>query len=375
MLANRIDRVNIRNYRSLGDVTVDLEDLTVFIGENGSGKSNFLDVLRFVRDALQHGLDAALISYDRGGIGALRRYSAKGKPYDVAISLDLTLNNEKCSYSFTLSSLRRNEYRVKSERCSVASGKYTYEIKDGKLVETTIDGAIAIQEKNLTLPLVGNLTEFSLLYEFLIQMGFYSIFPNNLRPPQRPGNTYPLDEQGNNLATVLRDFVKRPENDRKENLFEDLATVVPGITRNDPIDVRQVGSYLVVRIKHENDTGIFDLALESDGTIRTLGILTAIYQYPTLPLLSIEEPELMIHARAMGLLCDVLLEASRRGQILITTHSPDLIARFSAEAFRIVERTNGTTQIGILTYDQRQSIAQKIFNAGDLLRIEGLKRG
>ena len=52
MLANRINSITIRNFRNLADVTVDMEDLTVLVGANGTGKSNFLNALRFVRDVI-----------------------------------------------------------------------------------------------------------------------------------------------------------------------------------------------------------------------------------------------------------------------------------------------------------------------------------
>lgn len=373
MLKNRINRLAVRNYRSLGDVDVTLEDLTVLVGKNGSGKSNFLDVLRFVGDALRRGVDAALINHDRGGIGAVRRYSPKGRPYDVSIHIELTLNNAPMSYGFTLGSQKRNEYVVKNETCVV--GKYEYEIRDGTLMNyilPEIAKGIAIQERNLTLPLLGNLREFEPLYSFLTNMSFYSIFPNDLRPPQRPGNPYPLDEHGTNLATALREIIKNKENNWQNDLYEALAQVVPSVTPHNPITVNQVGSYLVVKIKHENDGGIFDLAVESDGTLRILGILTAIYQSPALPLIGIEEPELMIHPKAMGILSDIIKEASHRTQIILTTHSPDLINRFQADSLRLVKREKGVTEIANVGDDERQIINDELFGAGDLLRIGGL---
>lgn len=371
-LSKRIKRLEARNYRSLSDVDVTLDDLTVLVGQNGSGKSNFLDVLRFVSDALRRGLDAALIDHDRGGIGALRRYSSKGRPFDVTITLYLTLDGQDGSYSFTLASERRNEYAVKNESCSL--GLHSYEIKDGQLRQSSLQQGIVTQERNLTLPLVGKLPEFAPLYDFLSQIGFYSIFPNDLRPPQRPGNPYPLDEHGENLATVLRDFVKSKNEIWNEKLYQSLAAIVPGVDPKNPITVQQVGSYLVVRIKH-SEGGIFDLALESDGTLRVLGILTAIYQQPALPFIGIEEPELMLHPKAMGVLCDTLLEAATHSQIIVTTHSPDLINRFDADVLRIVERENGITEIGPVDEGDREAINDQLFGGGDLLRIGGLRRG
>jgi predicted ATPase len=183
-----------------------------------------------------------------------------------------------------------------------------------------------------------------------------------------------LDEHGENLASVLRDFTRGKAHPWLNDLSQSLSEIVPGISADNPISVHQVGSYLVVRIKHDQGSGIFDLASESDGTLRLLGLLTALYQNPPLPFIGIEEPEMMIHPKAMGLLCDIIQEVSQRTQVIITTHSPDLINRFSADMLRIVERNQGITQIGPIEEDKRQVIEDQLFGAGDLLRLGGLER-
>lgn len=370
MLKNRINRIEVKNYRSLGDVAVDLEDLTVLVGPNGSGKSNFLDVLRFVRDALVLGLDAALINHERGGIGRLRRYSAKGRPYDVVVRLYLTVEGQRCEYNFTLGSETRNQYTVKSEHCVI--GEDSYERGKDYVITSLAGITPVVQERNLFLPLINNYPPFDGLYAFLANMGFYSIYPNNLRGPQRPGNSYPLEEDGKNLATCLREFVSRPHENWQSVFYSSLAQLVPGILPTNSISVDQVGSYLVIRIKHEG-RAIFDVALESDGTLRLLGLLTAIYQAPPLSLLSIEEPESLIHDRAMAILCDILVEASVRSQVLLTTHNSYLIGKFPPESLRIVKKVEGNSRIGAIANNQLAVIRQKLFNAGELLHIEDLE--
>ena len=89
-------------------------------------------------------------------------------------------------------------------------------------------------------------------------------------------------------------------------------------------------------------------------------------------LLAIEEPELALYPDALGLISDILRESALRNQVLFTTQSPDLIARFGADELRVVENKNGATSIGPLAAHQRQVLEEEIFNAGDLLRIEGL---
>ena len=159
------------------------------------------------------------------------------------------------------------------------------------------------------------------------------------------------------------------------DLCENLALVVPELKSENTITTQDVGGYLIVRLHHK-DGSQFVLAHESDGTLRVLGILTALYQNPSLPLTAIEEPELGIHPHAVGVLADVLVEASHRTQLLLTTHSPDLISRFAPESLRLVERDekDDSTKVGKVTPANLASVEEKLFSSGDLLRIGALRR-
>src|SRR5271155_3856270 len=85
-----ITRVSLRNYKSIAACDVRLRPLVFLVGQNGSGKSNFLDALRFVADSLNTSLDHAL--RDRGGIREVRRRSG-GHPTHFGVSLDLRLRD------------------------------------------------------------------------------------------------------------------------------------------------------------------------------------------------------------------------------------------------------------------------------------------
>src|SRR5206468_4134073 len=126
---------------------------------------------------------------------------------------------------------------------------------------------------------------------------------------------------------------------RKEARASDLRAALGHVTGDiDDIRVRQVGGYLVTEFRHGRAMSPkgkardkwFESAQESDGTLRMAGIITALLQEPPLPLLGIEEPELTIHPGALPLLYDYLEETSSRSQILLTTHSPDLLALLKA---------------------------------------------
>ena len=72
-----ITRVEIKNYRSIAHADVTMKSLTVLVGRNGAGKSSFVDALKFVRDALQFGLERAVIQ--RNGFASIRRWAPRRK--------------------------------------------------------------------------------------------------------------------------------------------------------------------------------------------------------------------------------------------------------------------------------------------------------
>ena len=105
-----------------------------------------------------------------------------------------------------------------------------------------------------------------------------------------------------------------------------------------------------------------------------LGILAALYQDPPQPFISIEEPEANIHPGALAVLAGVLDEASLRSQVLVTTHSPDLLDHLPVESFLVVEKVGDTTHVGPLDASQVESVRKRLFTPGELLRMEGLQR-
>src|SRR5258706_6425025 len=146
-----IERLRVKNYRSLADVDIDFGSMIVLVGKNGSGKSNIINVLRFVRDAVAHGLDVAISN--QHGINSFRRWSAKGRPYDITIRLNLRqeLDTDHHSqesqswigeYGFTLGGESRGEYRVKWERLEITFSKglqRVLEIRNGQWIESPSD--------------------------------------------------------------------------------------------------------------------------------------------------------------------------------------------------------------------------------------------
>jgi len=371
-------RVYVRNYKSIAEAEVTLERFTVFIGPNGSGKSNFVDALRFMRDAIVSGLDTA-ISHRRG-IRAIRRWSPR-RPVDVAIALELIFpDGTQTIYGFELGSEKGGEYRIKAEFCQTIQSNGTedgFEVREGNIVR--FPKALELPTppepqpvRFLLFPFLGTAVAQQ-AWNFLRSIGFYHPLPNAIRtsaympvivPP-------PLLEHGENLPFVLR-TLQQHHPDTFQQISEYSRLLVPGLKSLAP---SKSGDVLEVKHGDENETfAELEFWQESDGTLRLLTLLTAMYQQPPLYMLVIEEPELTVHPEALAVLVDLLIERSAYQQVLITTHSPDLLNCLPAETLRIVELEGGTTKIGPLSEEQKAVVEAKYFKMGDLLRLEGLRR-
>lgn len=367
-----IKRLSVSNYRSLGEnVSVDFGRFTALVGPNGSGKSNVVDVLRFVSDAMHMGLSGAITH--RHGIGAVRRWSG-GHPFNVSIHLELVLENGRsASYSFELRGDSAEEYKVKLEEALVWQGsdRFRFRIEYGQWIEGPPGLKPPLDDKSLALSIVGGDARFQPLVHALQQISVYAIFPDILRAPQKYSAVKPMDLHGSNWASILKD---QPKDTWKPDLVSALHKLT-GDTED--IKVSQAASYLVVQFRHTSPNKKpkwFDAAQESDGTLRVAGIVTALLQEPPVPVLGIEEPELTVHPGAIPLLYDFLKQASHRSQVVVTTHSPELLDLMDADDVRVVARSQEGTTVAPMSVDQKRAVREGLLTLGEVLRTEGLQQ-
>lgn len=364
-----IRKLTVSNYRSLGNsVAVVFGPFTAFVGGNGSGKSNVVDVLNFLRDAMHLGLSGAVTG--RNGIGAVRRWS-NGRPFHVSIDVELELSHGTASYGFELAGDKQEEYRIKRESASVwrrNHGAADFEVKDG--VWTGPAGLQPqVSDTSLVLPIVGGDERFLPLFEELRNMTVYSVFPDTLREPQKYNPEKPMQRHGQNWISILQD---QPQETWKPELVAALLKLTGDI---EDVKVERAAGYLVAWFLHTSKQRKkwFAADQESDGTLRVAGIISALLQEPPLSVVGIEEPELTVHPGALPLLVDFLRQASERSQVVITTHSPNLLDLLDANEVRIVERKDGVTTVGTMSRQQQGTVRDGLLKLGELMVTEGLQ--
>jgi len=383
-----LTEVVLGNYRSIRSCQVPLEAFTCLVGPNGSGKSNFLDALRLVGDSLRWNPDMAVGG--RGGFLEVRSRGAEPTA-ETSIRLDGRLADRRFRYVLTLAPTARDGFAVHAEWCGVwfdsratvgdrpADDRWL--VRDGSLqYQTSGSAPVPSRGRRLYLASMAGVVEFSPVYEFLAGLTVFSVNPDAIRAPQPNASSGQLERDGANLALVLRDLEESEQGRRTiERMVDYLGLIVPGL-----VGVRRLRAgpwetleFLIQQAIAERDGApwVFPALSVSDGTLRAAGVLAALFANPGGTVVGIEEPENALNPAASGVLLDALLEASEHRQVLVTSHSPDLLDTRSLrpEALLAVRRRGGDTVVDRPDDAARLALTEELYTAGELLRVDQLQ--
>jgi len=374
-------RVLVRNYKSIGRCDVYLERLSVLVGRNGAGKSNFLDALRFVVEGLQTSLDHAIKS--RGGIQMVRRTST-GHPRNFTIQLEFNLPDMMVgNYGFEVAARKEGGFSVKWERLEILKPNNDraafYNVADGELRESSSATMPKAVPDRLYLVVASGIPEFRVVYDRLTAMGFYNLNPEAMKELQSPDAGDLLHRDGDNIASVIARLEKDAgvEKARVEQYLGKIVSGIEGVKRQS-LGPRETVEFMQ-RVKGAKAPWSFPAASMSDGTLRALGTLVAVSQLvharERVLLVGIEEPETALHPAAAQALMDALKEGKEHTQILLTTHSADLLDKMELDEGGVlaVETQKGETQIAPIDEASRTAVRDHLYSVGELLRMDQLE--
>lgn len=398
----RLTRVQIHHYKSLSEVEVELHpQVTVLVGPNATGKSNFVDALRFMRDATRDGLDHAIVA--RGGLPRIRQMSS-GRPFNVGLAVDALqpsllkdVGTAPAHYGFSVCGLTGGNYRVEREIAQCHEAEWITDEEENDTLGWIFHGFSRDKSGNVTETHPQPVQPFTLrdierlalgsyapglslhslcssLQSYIANWQFTSLYPNILRQPATPDTDTQLREDGSNWASVIR-AAKRTVRGRRmlERIYEMMRAVLPGFL---DVHVKQTGHYLVPYFRFgdtESSARLFDPGQLSDGSLRIFGILLSLYQTPEPALIVIEEPEQTVHPAVLSVLAEAFKEVSDTTQVLITTHSPQLIEHFAPEHIRVVTMPDGMTRISPLKSSQREAVQRGLMGLSEFMTAEGLQ--
>jgi AAA domain, putative AbiEii toxin, Type IV TA system/AAA ATPase domain len=380
-----IKRVRIKNFKSIESCDVELGPLTVLVGLNAAGKSNFLDALRFVQDALANGLQSAISA--RSGARRLWRDALTGRP--LSIELDLSLQNvpglessNPAVYGFTLAVTGQKRFPVR-----VSAEWFDLVDDDGSPVRHATDDPSVPADDTANVPpggpdlplraLAARSPAINRLYTALIGMSLHAPDPDVMRRIEPTGDGTSLGERGERLGDVLHRL-----GDGwplvKTRIDAYLSSVVPEATGIDLLDLD--GTYSGVRLRMQESgseaESTFPAESISDGTLRAAGVLAALFQPDSLvgyiTAVCIDEPELGLHPSAAGMLFYALEEASRHVQVIVATQSGDLLHRdeIDLDSIRVVAMRDGRSIIGPVDSVTREIVERKLATVGERMRVD-----
>jgi hypothetical protein len=283
----------------------------------------------------------------------------------------------------SLASRPRGGYQVQDEECVVLAGPQArqvsfFHVHSGK-VRSSESVAPPAAPDRLYLVNASGLPAFRAAYDALSRMVVYNLDLGSMRAirDREPGDL--LERDGSNVASVLMNLRERAR-DRLTRLEAYLARIDEGLHE---VNTERVGSSLRLiftkRCGSARALGRFDAGSISDGTIHALGTLAALFQAGNgiaghVPLVGIEEPELALHPAAAGILLDALRDASATRQVVVTSHSPDLLddKEIDVESIRAVVMDKGVTRIGPVDHVGRGVLRERLYTPGELLRVNQL---
>ncbi|HEV2635037.1 MAG TPA: AAA family ATPase [Actinocrinis sp.] len=380
-----IKRVRIQNFKSIESCDVELATLTVLVGLNAAGKSNFLDALRFVVDALTNGLQAAIAQ--RSGPDGLWFEGAHEQPLSIELELDLQRPLDRghgpATYGFRLGLAEPvSRFRVK-----VLHEWFTFEREDGQVIshatgdpgasDTGITNLVAGGSDLLLRSLATRSQEIGNLHNALIGISLHSPDPVVMREVKPAEDGTSLGAHGERLGDVLGRIASGWPI-AKNRIDAYLASVVPGAVGIDHLDLGRNYStvQLWMRDLETDEVSSFSPEAISDGTLRAAGVLAALFQPDSLvgyiTAVCIDEPELGLHPSAAGMLFYALVEATRHVQVIVATQSGDLLHRdeIDLDWIRPVAMRDGRTVIGPVDSVTREVVRRKLATVGERMRLD-----
>jgi predicted ATPase len=319
-----ISKLVLKNWRNFRAVDVQLADRVFVIGPNASGKSNFLDALRFLRDIAKPGGGLQQAITQRGGLSKIRCLAARREP-DVEIEVELSDNGHGPDYKYAIG-IRQ---QVRGYRQPFLSYEKVW--KQGRLILERPDDEDTADELRLTqthLEQISANAAFRPINRFFESIRYLHVVPQLLRHPESfQGPTASEDPYGRNFLEMVATTPEKTRKSRLRRIEAALREAVPQLTNlTDAKDEAGIPHLEVVYEHWRPKAGRQREDQFSDGTIRLIGLFWSLLEGDA-PLL-LEEPELSLHSAIVKKLAGLFarLQRKRKRQLFISTHSWDLLS-------------------------------------------------
>lgn len=314
----RFTWVYLENWRNFTRVDTQLQRRTFLLGPNASGKSNFLDVFRFLHNLVTVGGGFQEAVHRRGGVSSLRCLAARRYP-DIVIRVALGEGNGSV-WEYDLEFAQDNQRRplIKKERVVQGSSEILLRPDEKDKEDPERLTQTYLEQVNVN-------KEFRVVADLFGSVRYLHVVPQLVREPDRSvGKTN--DPFGGDFLEQVARTSEKTRQARLRRILDALRVAVPQIEELQLDRDARGTPHLKGRYKHWRPQGAWQTEDQfSDGTLRLMGLLWAILDGSG-PLL-LEEPELSLHPEVVRFIPQMFARIQRRTgrQIMVSTHSSDLL--------------------------------------------------
>lgn len=326
----KINRIEISGYKSISanhPMYINMSDINILLGANGAGKSNIISFFRMLNFMMTGTLQKYVAQH--GTSTSIMHYGPKVTPI-MEGHLELSNNNGKDYYDLKLSAAASSQLIVSEEKITWKkfnsnNPPYTSVLKstflESALVESTNPTAVVIRQ------MLSNCKAFQ----------FHDSSQNGaLRQASLKGAAQYLQSEGNNLASFLL-FLRENYRISYARIVDYVKMILPSFG---DFYLEPDNGYVSLNWTDNSPNDyVFTSDQFSDGTIRFIALATLLLQpEETMPsVIIIDEPELGLHPYAIGVLAEMIRDASLHAQIIVSTQSTLLIDEFSANCITVIE--------------------------------------
>lgn len=350
-----IKKLQVKNYKSLKNLDLELGRRNVLVGPNMSGKSNLIDCFKFLTQMCISGVSRVFL--DRGGFSEVVWKGESDGPISFRLVIEQEANEEESgkSYEYEISiagSPTTGLISIERENLIVKTANLVstlIDLRNGQGKVTHIDGSPAFHPTSpgasaLEFAVPG--WEGMIVKNYISTWRYHRLLPALMKQPNAAIAQQFLMENGENFSSWFMTLQTRYPTEFRSvkqvarDVFPELEEILTPPTQF-------ATTYLISREKHlKRDVPIWQM---SDGEIVFLAWLSLIFSPLGAPLFCIEELENHLHPKLLETLVEVLNQRQKElgthaAQIIATTHSPYLVDKVNLDDLIVVEKSNGATR-------------------------------
>lgn len=357
-----IKRIKAKNFKSFNNIDIELDKFNILIGNNASGKSNFVKLLKFIKNILPDGFEDAVSQ--AGGIEFFKNFNNQEKPFELTVEFAVNEKYDEDGHppakGYLINSIRydltmplQNEIIIEEEKLSILGTCDYNEELPKEILYHKKNGEISISDDDVITDVPNLFPLFYLLKDlnkkdnwrdynyfnfrdfesFVKNIHFYDFETNACKSPSPAESKKALSENGSNLAKIIESILANEEDKNKFiNAISYILDYVDNINAT-----KEINAYTAYNILEKYSNRYLPSGFLSDGTVNIVALIVAMFfQHSAISVF--EEPDRGIHPNLIQKLVDLMKEAAYKKQIIITTHNPQVVKYSDKSSLLLISR-------------------------------------